>query len=87
MITDDAHVNLPGVLAHFDQFTQSGDYVVVEDTHPLLPFHLGYGLFKEVPFKPTGISWTYEPFKEFMNTCGEHYLVDSGYTDLYGYVK
>ncbi|KAK3751823.1 hypothetical protein QZH41_013281 [Actinostola sp. cb2023] len=83
-VTEDAHVNIPGVLAHFHKFTQAGDYVVVEDTHPMLNNHLGFGLFKEVEYAPTGTKWIYDPFKEFMKVHGSYYRVDAGYTDLYG---
>jgi cephalosporin hydroxylase len=32
LVIEDAHANVAGVLAHFDRFTQPGDYLVVEDS-------------------------------------------------------
>lgn len=84
LITEDSHINLVGVFSHFHKFIQPGDYLVCEDTNPLLARELGYGLFKDVTYDPVGSSFKYETFKEFMKDHGKHYRVDTGYTDLYG---
>jgi cephalosporin hydroxylase len=77
-------VNIPNVLEYFDKFTQAGDYIVVEDTHPEIQTRLGFGLLKEIEYTPIGNTWTMDPFKEFMKKHGSKYRVDPAYSDLNG---
>lgn len=80
LITEDAHTNIPGVLGYFSKFTQPGDYLVAEDTHPAINKHHSYGS----GYEPVGPTKILNPYKEFMKKHGSQYRVDTGYTDMYG---
>ena len=43
LVIEDAYENIDGVLEHFFQYMQTGDYFIVEDTSPLLPTHIAAG--------------------------------------------
>lgn len=82
-ITEDAHVNVAGVLEYFDRFTEPGDYICVEDTNPILPNQAGQGLAKELGYTPLGGA-KLGAVKVFMQDRVGRYLVDQRYTDFYG---
>lgn len=84
-ITEDAHVNVTGVLEYFDEFTEPGDYICVEDTNPIVPNSPGQGLAKELGYTPLG-SVKLDAVKLFMKDKGERYLVDQRYADFFGWV-
>ena len=44
MLIEDAHVNVTGILQHFDNFMTAGDYLIIDDTNPLAPSVSGQGL-------------------------------------------
>ncbi len=54
LVIDDAHENTLGVLEHFAGHMETGDYFLVEDTHPNLPSQLGAGRIVQSEYKPTG---------------------------------
>ena len=82
-ITEDAHVNVAGVLGYFDKFTEPGDYICVEDTNPIVPNQAGQGLAKELSYTPLG-HVKLDALKLFMKDRSERYLVDQRYTDFFG---
>ncbi|RMX38093.1 hypothetical protein pdam_00003088 [Pocillopora damicornis] len=84
-ITEDAHVNVTGVLEYFDKFTEPDDYICVEDTNPIVPNSPGQGLAKELGYTPLG-SVKLDAVKLFMKDKGERYLVDQRYADFFGWV-
>ena len=85
LVFEDAHVNTYNVLKYFHDYLKEGDYLVVEDTNPDLPFGFGYGrLNPTVPYKRAG-SKDLKELKAFLNDYKEFYAVDSFYTDLFGY--
>lgn len=82
-ITEDAHVNVTGVLEHFDKFTEPGDYIRIEDTTPIKPSTAGQGLVKALEYTPQG-HVKLDAVKLFMKDRSERYLVDQRYTDFFG---
>lgn len=82
-VSEDAHVNVVGVLDYIDQFTEPGDYVVVEDTNQVTPCDL-------VDYFEKGfVSATFETakltmLKEFVKKHPDRYRVDKLYTDFFG---
>ena len=84
LVIEDAHINIYGILEHFDKFMETGDYFVVEDLNPNLPTMLGFGGIYEGEYKPTGMVGL-TTLKQFLNNYSEKYAVDSFYTDLFGY--
>ena len=47
-VIEDSHVNVTGLLEYFDRFLQPGDYLMVEDIHPLTQLRSGLGLVKGI---------------------------------------
>ena len=84
IVIEDAHENTLGVLEHFVKYIKEGDYFVVEDTHPLLPSHLGYGRFVKSEYIPAGTSLL-DATKEFLTKYQKKVAVDSYFTDFFGY--
>jgi cephalosporin hydroxylase len=82
-ITEDAHVNLLGVLDYIDQFTEPGDYVIVEDTNPIIPAVVGIGVFDDFKYVAWGRE-KLETVEEFMKKHPTRYRVDKEYTDFFG---
>jgi cephalosporin hydroxylase len=76
-------VNVLGVLDYIDQFTEPGDYVIVEDTNPLAPSQTGAGLFEDVQYEAYGRG-KLELLNEFVKKHTTRYRVDKEYTDFFG---
>ena len=85
LVFEDAHVNTYNVLKYFHDYLKEGDYLVVEDLNPDLPFEFRYGrIDPTVPYERAG-SKGLQVLKTFLNDYKEFYAVDSFYTDLFGY--
>lgn len=84
-VIEDSHVNVTGLLEYFDKFLQPGDYLMVEDIHPLTQNRSGLGLVKDIDYEPVGRSWIFNAYKEFVKKHGSKYQVDTYYTDMFGY--
>ena len=82
-LSEDAHVNMIRVLEYFDNFTEPGDYVCIEDTNPLTASRGGQGLVVELGFQPYGHD-KLNTLKTFMKDRCQRYLVDQRYTDFFG---
>ncbi|XP_068751307.1 rhamnosyl O-methyltransferase-like [Montipora capricornis] len=83
-LVEDAHVNVKGILEHFDHFTEPGDYICIEDTNPLAPAVSGQGLVKELGYTLFGPKKLNE-LKNFLSGRSQTYMVDQRYTDMFGY--
>lgn len=89
LVIEDSHVNFPGVLAHFHRHLLEGDYILVEDTCPLIPNKVWVGeedfAYKEISrnYELYG-TWKLELVREFFSTHKDLYSVDCYFTDLYG---
>ena len=83
VVIEDAHENTFGVLEHFLPFMKTGDYFVVEDTHPHLPSHLGAVRFRP-EYVPAGTKLL-NAVKEFLTKHEKECAVDSYFTDFFGY--
>lgn len=84
IVIDDAHENTFGVLEHFSGHMQTGDYFVVEDTHPFLPAHIGAGRIFQHEYVPTGTGQL-DATKKFLTQHKGKFAVDSYFTDFFGY--
>ena len=82
-LVEDCHVNLEGILEHFDHFTEPGDYICVEDTNPLIPGVIGQGLIKELGYTFWGPE-KLNDLKKFFSGRSQRYMVDQRYTDMFG---
>ena len=76
-------MNMKGVLEYFDNFTEPGDYICIEDTNPLGPMNAGQGLIKEMGYEFFGPEKLNE-LKQFLTDRPNRYLVDQRYTDMFG---
>ncbi|XP_068751278.1 rhamnosyl O-methyltransferase-like [Montipora capricornis] len=83
-LVEDSHVNLEGILEHFDHFTEPGDYICVEDTNPVVPAVAGQGLIKELGYTFWGPQ-KLNDLKNFFSGRSQRYMVDQRYTDMFGY--
>lgn len=82
LVIEDSHENTDGILEHFHQFMESGDYFVVEDTNPLVPVQPGAGQI--IPeYTPCGneLLMILKRFLERHDDC----KVDTFFTDFFGY--
>ena len=64
LVIEDSHENTDGILEHFHQFMESGDYFIVEDTNPLIPVHLGAGRINEYKLGGNELLMTLKRFLE-----------------------
>ncbi|CAB3985265.1 rhamnosyl O-methyltransferase-like [Paramuricea clavata] len=82
-ISEDCHVPLEYTLGYLEPFMEPGDYLLVEDTHPSFCAHTGQGLytpgFDEVGFEKLN------DLTEFLKSRSGKFVVDSHYTDFFGY--
>ena len=86
LIIEDAHVNVSGILDYLHQNgLQAGDYIVVEDTNPLLWEYWvkekDWSLKHEVEGGPLLMN----ELREWVLRHESEYLVDTHYQDMYGY--
>ena len=83
IVIEDGHNFFEKVMAYLNSFMKVGDYLIVEDTNPRIPAHLGiFSIDQEIP------SWgtdKLDTFKEFVKGTGGQYMVDTLFTDYYGY--
>ena len=81
LIVEDSHDNSERIAEHFHQFMRIGDYLVIEDTSP--DMRLGDSS------KRASVKWGVEKLnavKDLLRSpVGQHFKVDSFFTDLYGY--
>ena len=84
-VTEDSHVNMLGVLEYFDNFTEPGDYICVEDTNPLFAPQGSQELSKQMAFEHVGVE-KLKTLKTFMKNRSHRYVVDQRYTDFFGWV-
>ena len=84
VVIEDAHVNFDGVLGHFHQLMEVGDYFVVDDTSPDVT-EVEMGRINV----PSDAWWEPEAklsaVKRFLKEYSQYYAVDSFYTDFFGY--
>ncbi|XP_057289933.1 rhamnosyl O-methyltransferase-like [Hydractinia symbiolongicarpus] len=83
IISEDCHVDVIGVMEHFHQYMQKGDYFIIEDTSPDTPLISGQGLLN-VEYQMWG-QRKLNLMKKFLRKYSEYYVVDTYYTDFYGY--
>lgn len=82
LVIEDSHENTDGILEHFHQFMESGDYFIVEDTNPLLPMQLGAGRINpEYKLGGNELLMTLKRFLKKHDDC----KVDTFFTDFFGY--
>ena len=82
LVIEDSHKNTDGILEHFHQFMESGDYFIVEDTNPLLPMQLGAGRINpEYKLGGNELLMTLKRFLKKHDDC----KVDTFFTDFFGY--
>ena len=85
LVVEDAHHNSINVLKYLDSFMTAGDYIVVEDTDPRTPYKIGMNVMYTEEESPQNGPGKLNMMKSFLKVHGQHYLVDSFFTDFYGY--
>ena len=83
LLIEDVHVNTDGIMRFFHSYLKSGDYFVIEDTHPLIPAKLG--MHADDPSYDIFGSAKSELVTEFMREFKDQYAVDTFFTDFFGY--
>ena len=83
LVIDDGHYNFETVMAYLNDYMITGDYLVVEDTDPRIPAKLGiYNMEKEIQ---TWGTEKLDTLKKFVRGTGKQFMVDTFFTDYYGY--
>eukprot|EP00112_Aurelia_sp_Birch-Aquarium-sp1_P025678 Seg868.2 transcript_id=Seg868.2/GoldUCD/mRNA.D3Y31 product="Rhamnosyl O-methyltransferase" protein_id=Seg868.2/GoldUCD/D3Y31 len=85
LVSEDAHVDLTGVMEHFGKYMQKGDYFIIEDTNPDSPLISGQGLLETAGEYEKYGPWKLDEMEKFLKSKGDTYAVDSFYTDFFGY--
>lgn len=84
LVIEDAHTNLVDLLDYFhENGIVSGDYVIVEDTNPIIPVTSGFSTKDDM-----GAEYGLDKMNEvnqFLHLHPDNYLVDTFYTDMFGY--
>ncbi|XP_064625498.1 uncharacterized protein LOC135486558 [Lineus longissimus] len=80
-ISEDAHVNVVGVLEHLLRFAQPGDMICVEDTSPDGPDFPCYDTDDYRTFGHEKLN----QLKDFLKRNAQKVKIDRLYTDLFGY--
>mgnify|MGYP002803382480 FL=1 len=81
-ISEDCHAPLEFTFGHFEPFMEPGDYILVEDTHPLFAAIVGQGLYT-TGFREFGMA-KYNNLTEFLKVHAGKFMVDCHYTDFFG---
>ena len=83
LVIEDGHNFFNDVMAYLNDYMAIGDYLIVEDTNPQIPSKIGiYSINEEIE------DWGTEKLdklKKFLKGTGKQYMVDSFFTDYYGY--
>ena len=85
LVIEDSHNFLSTITAYLNDFMAVGDYLIVEDTDPRIPSEVKiYNMDDIEKQQPWGTD-KLELMKKFAKGIGKHFMVDSFYTDYYGY--
>ena len=76
-------MNMLKVFEYFDAFTEPGDCICVEDTHPGIASDSNQGLVEELGYTETGPA-KLNALKKLLTGRSDKYLVDQRYTDFFG---
>ena len=85
LVVEDCHHNTEGIMQFFHKYLREGDYMAIEDTHPLLPGK--YGVYGDDPDYEV---WTpavkkLDNVQKFLNQYKDYYAVDGFFCDFFGY--
>ena len=80
-LIDDVHHNTFGILEFFHKYLVSGDYVIVEDTHPSIPL---YARIDADDYEQAG-DGKFQEVKKFCQSFDGSYAVDTFFADFLGY--
>ena len=82
LVIEDGHY-FETVVTYLNDYMVTGDYLVAEDTEPRIPAHWGlYTMDDEI--EPWGTE-KLSTLKKFVKGTGRQYMVDTFFTDYYGY--
>jgi len=85
LVVEDAHVNTHALMRHLhDTGLQTGDYLVIEDTHPYQPNDAGMGAHEYEKYGTGFGELKYEEVEKFLKEYGKEYLLDRGLCDMFG---
>ena len=83
LVIEDGHNFFETVMAYLNDYMITGDYLVVEDIDPRIPAQLGiYSMDEEIG---TWGTEKLDTLKKFIKGTGRQFMVDSFFTDYYGY--
>ncbi|XP_028404525.1 uncharacterized protein LOC114527111 isoform X1 [Dendronephthya gigantea] len=83
-ISEDCHVLLEKSLGHLEPFMKHGDYMLVEDTHPLSNANYPGQGSTSSDFDEAGLG-KHDDLRNFLKARPGKFLVDCHYTDFFGY--
>ena len=83
LVIEDGHNFFETVMRYLNDYMITGDYLVVEDIDPRIPAQLGiYTMDEEIGTWGTD---KLDTLKKFVKGTGRQYMVDTFFTDYYGY--
>ena len=85
LVIEDGNIFFSSVVAHLNDFMEVGDYLVIEDTEPRIPTQVRIYSMDDVEIQQPWGTHKLELLKKFVKSTGKQYMVDSFYTDYYGY--
>ena len=79
VVVEDCHTNTSGILNHFHQFLQVGDYFVIEDTNPFLPLFCSRDWDMDFGYEKNDV------MENFLKQHNGLYGIDTFFCDYYCY--
>ena len=90
ILIEDCHINVRGIMEHFHKILKAGDYLVIEDTSPIMATNAWVGEefdnYKEIKSEYIfeGVE-NLNTVRKFCTEKEEFYAIDSFLCDLFGY--
>ena len=83
LVIEDAHNFFETVIMYLNDYMITGDYLIAEDTEPRIPAHVGiYSMDDKIE---TWGTEKLDTLRKFVKGTGRQYMVDTFFTDYYGY--
>lgn len=83
LVIEDGHKFFETVITYLNDYMITDDYLIAEDTEPRMPAQLGI-YTKDDKIEPWGTE-KLSTLKKFVKGTGRQYMVDTFFTDCYGY--
>lgn len=86
LVIEDSHNVFSTITSYLNDFIAVGDYLIIEDTEPRIVNEVK--IYNNIDDAETQQAWgtdKLELVKNFVKSTGKQYMVDTFYTDYYGY--